>query len=586
LSLHSEILTERVCLRTHLNSLIPALTLSFLRRRESSLFLQSVRCTCALLRRWSWIIRQSILALIVTSNVLGNTLHDLPSTVRDSSRRLISSGAENKIVHLTSLLATHGYFNPSITEFGDSITLDPGKRALLSSIKLYGDTVFSIPVQTNYSDALVEQTLQGVVSRLSSSGYLYARVILDSLVFTGDSIVANCRLVRGALSVLGEVKLEGLERTNPSLLRKIIDIHEGDTVTTEMIATLEERLSGVTLIRFISPVEIAPREGFTAVDLVCRFAEIPQAELLGGLGYLPDDKSGLTWSGRAQLNNLFGSGKTLRIDSHRPQKNRNELDLAYSQPVFFGGFGNWGVSIGTRDYIGQFYEFQIRSRWDVMSRRGAILGGELGWKSVENESAPSFSAWSAGVRAEFRNVGTHNPQENTWRVATEFTSVYRRFRKDLAEVQVRNAFDTRTQITVDGFTNLFRSFGLDGGIGYRGLQTRDTIISPSELIYIGGPQSLRGYRTDQFAVVHAITGSLEPSISFASGRTGLFIDAGWLASRTLTSHVAVTDEQVRTGYGWFVRLIGESSSLQIGLAWNPDVRLNEPRLTLDLSGRL
>jgi outer membrane protein assembly factor BamA len=519
-------------------------------------------------------------------SVKGDSMVDLPRSVQDSAIRLTQSGDENELALITTLMAANGYFNPTIRRTGDSKTILPGRRSILSRAELYGDSVYSIPIDAGYSDAVMRSTLQGVVAHWSARGYLYARVILDSLAFSKDSVVAACRLVRGALSVLGEVKLIGLERTSPVLLQRIVNVRAGDTVTTGLIESLEERLAGVSLIRFFRPVEIVPQEGFTAVDLVCRFSEVPQVELFGGIGYLPEDKSGLTWEGRAQLNNLFGTGKALRIDSRRPQRKRSGLDVSYSQPIFYGGIGSWGMSISTRDYVDQFYEFQIRSSWDVQSGRGAILGGEVGWKSVENESVASFSAWSAGARAELKSAGIREVRGQSWRVATEFTSVYRRFRKDSSSAQIANLFDTRARIRLEGFTQLAHSLGIGASAGYQGLQTRDTIVSPSELIFVGGTRSLRGYRTDQFSAVHVVSASLEPGISFSSGRTGLFIDAAWLSSRTVIDRIAVADERIHTGYGWFVRLVGESSSLQFGLAWNPDIQFNEPRLTFDLSSRM
>ncbi|MEK7774465.1 MAG: hypothetical protein AAB305_01095 [Candidatus Zixiibacteriota bacterium] len=523
---------------------------------------------------------------LLAPSTRGDDFGDLPVAVRDSVLRLKVSHSDNRIAQLAVLLTSHGYLSPAITQYGDSLAIDVGERAVLSRIELYGDTALSIPVHAKYSDAIVMTALRKIVAECSSRGYLYARVMYDSVIISGDSLVAFGRFIRGGVSVLGEVQLTGLERTNPSLVQRIVDLDAGDTLTTELLAELEGRLSNLSFVRYAGPIEVQPHEGFTAVDLICRFEEIPQVELFGGVGYLPDDKSGLTWSGRAQLQNLFGSGKSIRIDTRRPQKKRNELDIAYSQIVFLGGTGSWGLGISTRDYIDQFYEFQVQSTWDMRSGPGSVLGGALGWKSVENETGRSFTAWSAGVRASLHGNTSDRNRKGSWSVKTEFTSIYRRFRADSSYAQINSAFDVRAGVDIEASKSLFRSFGLMVSAGYHGLKTKDSIPSASELVYVGGPLLLRGYRTDQFAAIHAINGTIEPGVGFASGRTGLFVDAAWLSSRTLFNGVAVTDEQIRTGFGWFVRLVGESSSLNIGLAWNPYVHFDEPRLTLDLMSRL
>ncbi|MBI5267612.1 MAG: hypothetical protein HY851_10310, partial [candidate division Zixibacteria bacterium] len=464
----------------------------------------------------------------------------MPPAVRDSIQRLTALHPGDLIGQLTALLATYGYLSPEITVSHDSVVVMAGERAVLSRVELYGDTAYAVSILEKYSDALVMKSLQRVVAEWTGRGFLYARAVYDSTVVSGDSAVAFCRLIRGAASVLGDVQCIGLERTNRLLLQRMVNLNREDTITTALLVELEERLSNLSFVRYVGPAEIQPHEGFTAVELIFRFEEIPQIEVFGGFGYLPDDKSGLTWSGRAQLRNLFGTGKSVRIDSRRPQKQRNELDVAYSQPVFLGGIGEWGVDIHTRDYIGQFYEFQVQSTWDVRSGPGSTLGGVLGWKSVENESAPSFTAWSAGVRASFSGKMSGQNGDDSWRARTEFTSIYRRFRADSSYAQINSAFDVLAGIDIEATKSLFRSFALTASAGYHGLKTKDSIPTASEMVNVGGPPLLRGYRTDQFSAIDVVSGSVEPGVGFSSGRTGLFLDAAWMSSRDLSNGTAIT----------------------------------------------
>jgi hemolysin activation/secretion protein len=102
----------------------------------------------------------------------------------------------------------------------------------------------------------------------------------------------------------------------------------------------------------------------------------------------------------------------------------------------------------------------------------------------------------------------------------------------------------------------------------------------SELFLLGGPGSIRGYRTDQFAAVRAAIGSLELHLRGKQGYLLVFADAGYMYSPLGEDKI---DESTNCGYGTGFRLIDRDRLVEVALGWNPDLRLNRPQLILRLA---
>jgi outer membrane protein assembly factor BamA len=117
---------------------------------------------------------------------------------------------------------------------------------------------------------------------------------------------------------------------------------------------------------------------------------------------------------------------------------------------------------------------------------------------------------------------------------------------------------------------------LQNTLVYRGLESNERVVPLSEVFYIGGARTLRGYKENQFNGRRVATARTELLL----GRTRnenvyLFADVGYVLREALTPDDTVDREEiVRAGYGFGLRTgsrlgnvdlsfgVGEKLSLQ------------------------
>jgi hemolysin activation/secretion protein len=144
--------------------------------------------------------------------------------------------------------------------------------------------------------------------------------------------------------------------------------------------------------------------------------------------------------------------------------------------------------------------------------------------------------------------------------------------------------ETRTNVSLRFYYPLLKSLVGHLGLGYSGMETSEIFPPESELIFIGGPGTLRGYRNEQFLAQRTATGTMEPRLRFDQGYLFFFYDAAYI-NRPIpdTDGNARTDEFYRDGYGFGVALLNSEKSLKMSLGWNRDLTFDQPRISIQFA---
>jgi translocation and assembly module TamA len=390
---------------------------------------------------------------------------------------------------------------------------------------------------------------------------------------------------KGPVITIRRKILTGLTRTDPGFLSRFITIDEGDTLTERTISAAEKSATVIPFVNFAPPAIVRPREGYTESDLEFRFTEKRQFRFEGGAGYQPDDETGLVWSVNAAVRNLFGRGRQVSILSERREKGRNRLEVGYRQPLFALGVGSLGLKVATRDYRDRFYEFTAGADYQTHLNREWSTGVELSWAGVEPSlELPSYNRFESGF--SITREAVDNPL-NPGRGLTVGSSVaysHRRYDRDTqATVLSRSFNETRVRLPLDFYQPAGRKMVTHVGLNYAGLETSESLPPLSELVLVGGPGTLRGFRNEQFAVLRTAYGTIEPRLRFEGGNFFLFYDAAYLNNRVPDNPGSVrTEESYRFGYGLGLALTNPGRAVRISLGWNRDLAFDEPRLAIEM----
>lgn len=476
-------------------------------------------------------------------------------------------------------LIDNGYLDAEVSFSNDTLKVAAGEQAMFDRIIVTADSTFERPVTGLFTKVALEQVMQDLLSEYFDRGYYYARAEIRSLTREGDRITANINVSKGPVVTIHSLELVGLTRTKPAVVNRELPVMSGDTLTELLLERIERAASRLSYVQYSPPLQVRPLSGYTQADIAIGFRERQQMIFSGGAGYQNDQDQGLIWDLSLQLPNLFGEGKQLALRSERRQRGRNLLDISYRQPSNWLGRSEISGELSTRDYRDDFYEFALRTGYDLWLTAGAKVAVQLGWKRVEPSDSTGYSRYDVGIGFDKIELTDEINPSAGYSLATSVAYSYRRTDSDSLSVG-RGFNETRALLNAAVYSRIAGSLIAKVGLGYRGIESQDSDLPISELFLLGGPGSLRGYRNEQFAAVRAVLGTIEPRVRFDGGYLFGFWDGAFLQSRVTTQSESEIDELFRQGYGGGVTLATANRSIQISLGWNRDLNFDQPYLSV------
>ena len=485
------------------------------------------------------------------------------------------------------------YLDASVTDDGEEFVVNAGEQFRLERVVVEGDSSRSYPVNYPFVAGSVDRTIRRLLLNERDAGRYFASVEIVSLSLDQSLVTATVRLIPGPEVRVGKRIITGLKQSKPEIVARFIQMAEGDVVTERTLREAERDAAAVPHVVFDRPAVVRPRPGYMQADVEFRFREKRQFNILGGVGYIPDDPTGLVWDLDMKLANLFGGGREIALKSARREKNRRVLNMAYRQPMFALGVGSLEVNVATRDYRDDFYEFALGGRYstDIGHRFTAGLG--LAWKRVEpaDESAIVADAYSS-YTTEFsvgRSSLDHTMNSSTG-LALQVSLAYTNRRYSTHDDSTRSGDvlnETRSRLSIDAYRRLFGRLVSRIALTYEGLETSEALPPLSELFFIGGPGTVRGFRNEQFTAQRALFGTIEPRLRFSQGYLFVFYDAAYINRPQMSANGSVdTEELYRQAAGVGLGVYDSARSVKMSVGWQKGADFDRPRLSVEFSSDL
>jgi len=487
---------------------------------------------------------------------------------------------------LTDLVG-RSYIDAAIEIKSGNLIIRAGSKYFVSRIILMADSNQQTDdIHIPFDSASVSLAINHQLQKFRDQGYLYVSAEIKCISIQDSLVSLELNINMGPLVEIGQQIYAGLTRTDPDIISKYVPNLAGKNVTPALIKQAETAAGNVPFLTFKPPLKLAPRPGYTASDIVFNFLEQTPVSFKGAAG-LAGEENNTVWSFDLALNNLFGSGKRVEIVSEKRESGRNLLRVQYSQPSFMAGTGELKFEVLTRNYRDEFYEFDIAAGYATRLNSSFTTGIKLGWKSVIPETGNlNYRAISGQLALSKRTKpASFNPVDGlavNW--AIEFR--FRKYQSDnLPEfIKQRSFYETRNNLSVSLFQKFAGPFIWYSKIRYQGLETKEDLPPLSELILIGGPGTLRGYRNEQFAAIRTVYGTIEPRLRFGKGFGFLFYDAAYLNNRMMVQSGEIeTFEDFKWSYGLGLGVGTNLRSVLLSLGWEPQAGFDQPRLSIELS---
>lgn len=507
---------------------------------------------------------------------------EIPQSVKWKNETLDSA-----LKHIALNLSLRGYFhsnfNGSSAEYNrDSsqviikLLVNEGQptyiKNIFLSIEAGGDSVelydaFKFLEGSIFEKSAVENTIDLLLSKFENNGYPFAKIKISSINFIDDSssnehfVNLHITINRNIKSAINQIDIRGNDKTNDNVIVRELRIAEGELYSQNKIESIPSKLNK---LRFFEPVSLpnfylnSKNEGVLQIDV----KEKQTNNFDGIVGYIPasngNEKGYITGLINVSLRNMFGTGRAAAIRWQKLDRNSQELELKYLEPWIFSLPFNFSTAFNQRKQDSTFVQRKFEGSIEFLATESISALIQLGTESVipTENSSNVFSVYNSNtistgltIKIDTRD-DPYSPTEGIY-----FNNTYLFNRKKINGPLQFISPDVEMRITLQKFLvglELFHQIFKRqvAALKLNGKELQGSSFEISDLFRLGGTNSLRGYREDQFLGNRVFWSNLEYRLLLTPRTfTFLFFDTGYfLVKENITSKLSRL-EQFNFGYG-------------------------------------
>ncbi|MDY3205460.1 MAG: outer membrane protein assembly factor BamA [Arcobacter sp.] len=464
------------------------------------------------------------------------------------------------------------YTTNDIKIYLDSSIVDPA--TIYPELKLIVGNTFNIKKLRADQDYIKTQ--------VANQGYAFTEVKFDLKKNEAErkvDVIYN--VIPGKKVYINDVKISGNNRTLDRVIRRNVFLAPGDLYN---LTDFKDSTNKLKRSRFFEDVQIEEkRVSDTKMDIVVKVTEAPTGSLMLGGGYGSYDK--FMVNGSISDVNIFGSGMALGLSADlSARSNRFELSLknpairdsdyngevevhsteseinrdTYDSTIDTKGFS---VALGKEvmrnlyagaryrlDFVSEDYEYDsnfvynpaLGEKYESQDYTSSSITPYLNYDNTDDYYFPR-EGYRAGVSAEYAGIGGDSKYVKPGAYLKYFYSL-----EDLTELDWVLRLKTQMKTLIDNGQ-----------------------INQGDSLYLGGPKTLRGYKsyafpanetgykTDPYKNLWANSAEMSfPLIPSAKMRWGLFYDYGMIGQDTF-------NDIERSGAGALLEWISPMGPLQL-----------------------
>ena len=391
----------------------------------------------------------------------------------------------------------------------------------------------------------IELNIEQLLIEYENSGHPFARIIISSVNVYYDSVkeenIADLylRLESGNENKIDKIEITGNTSTKDYVILRELRFETGAPYNQKQIDELPKRLNR---LRFFESVQIpkfyinSKKEGVLLIDV----KEKNTNNFDGIIGYIPpgkNERSGyVTGLINISLRNLFGTGRAAAIKWNKYDRKSQELDLKYLEPWFLGYPFNINLNLYQRIQDSTYVQRRLEGAIEYLATED--ISGSV---SISSETVvptirvkPIFTVYNSSYITTGFNlkIDTRNdPYSPTQGLL--FINSYSYSRKKINGPVEYISPTLETSVNLQRFSVSFNFFyelfsRQVVAIGVNGRELRSTSFENSDLFRLGGTNTLRGYREEQFIGSRIFWSNLEyRALLTRRSFAFLFFDTGY-----------------------------------------------------------
>ncbi len=413
----------------------------------------------------------------------------------------------------------------------------------------------------------IEQSIENQLEQFENSGYPFAKIIINSVAVYNDSVDKNnyadvyLKIVSGGESKINKVEIRGNTSTKDYVILRELRLETGMSYSQKKIEEFPQRLNR---LRFFDPVPVpqfyinSKNEGVLLVEV----KEKNTNNFDGIIGYIPPNKnesSGyITGLVTISLRNLFGTGRAIALKWNKFNKNSQELDLRYLEPWFLSFPLNINLGLYQKVQDSTYVQRKLEGAIEYLATESISASVNIATESVvpSVRTIPVFTVYNSSYITTGLNLKIDtrdDPYAPTEGIL--FINSYALSKKTINGPAEYLTSTLNTSVNLQRFSVSFAFFyelfsRQVVAIGVNGRELRGPTFENSDLYRLGGTNSLRGYREEQFLGSRIFWSNLEYRALFTRRSYGfLFFDTGYYLRPAETEKNIPKTEDFLYGFG-------------------------------------
>ena len=464
-------------------------------------------------------------------------------------------------------------YSPDSQKVNIALTVSEGDPTFVRKININGadSTDRKITNTFNFQQGHIfdkydlEESISETLTYLENHGYPFAKIEIASIDFEKDNdenvadIYLNIKKERK--STIDKIEVTGNTSTKDYVITRELRIDSGAVYSHEEIADLPNRLNR---LRFFDPVDI-PQFYFNSKDqgvLLIKVKEKQTNNFDGIIGYIPPssdkEKGYLTGLVNISLRNLFGTGRAAAVRWQQFDRNSQELELKYLEPWLFGFPFNINLDLYQRQQDTTYIQRKFDGNLEYLATENISASVFIGTDQIipTIHEVPAFTVYNSSSVTTGANLKIDTRDDPySPKGGLLFINSYSFSRKKINGPleYITPGLETRINLqrfTLDfeGFYELFLRQVVSFGI--HGRELRGSFFENSDLFRLGGTNSLRGYREDQFLGSRILWTNLEYRFLLTRRTFAfLFFDTGYYLREADAERNILKSEDYLYGYG-------------------------------------
>lgn len=421
---------------------------------------------------------------------------------------------------------------------------------------------------------VLEQDIDNLLTRYDNKGHPLAKVRIDSICVdtsSGGNISFVMTIAEGPQVRTREVKVEGNTATHSEVVVREAYLRPDELYSQEKLDRIRRRLERLGIFSSVGEPQLYltrdPETADTIIGGLLIAVQEGNTNTFDGIaGYVPPaaNQSSGYFTGKVlvSMKNLFGTARRAVLHWQRENQSTQELEVSYDEPWVAGLPVSAGLSLYQRKQDSTY----IKNRFGIRAEFSVSAELSLGLSVTQESVYPSadlnyFTVFESSVLAlggEIRYDTRNNPLSPTSGIA--YATMYSRGTKRISGPQQylyladdRDYLVERLSVDMEYYLPTFPKQVMMAG--FHGRKISSGRLEQSDLYQLGGTNTVRGYRENQFYGSQTVWLNLE--YRFLTGRVSsifLFADGGHFARPSDEARRILSQEKLLYGYGAGARI--------------------------------